>query len=85
MLMTLPILSSADLDISNANDLKIGNSIAGQSGNIYYVDQNNPQTSDSNPGTEDLPWKTIQKAAETIMAGDTVYVKEGTYNEQIDG
>ena len=83
MLMTLPSLSAADLYISNSKDLKIGNSIAEQTGNIYYVDQNHPHTSDSNTGTEDLPWKTIQKAAETIMAGDTVYVKEGTYNERI--
>jgi len=43
----------------------------------YYVANNG---NDSNPGTEEKPWLTIQKAAETIVAGDTVYVKEGTYN-----
>ena len=46
----------------------------------YYVDING---SDENPGTEAQPWKTIQKAADTAAAGDTVYVKNGTYNEQV--
>ncbi|MBF7097344.1 right-handed parallel beta-helix repeat-containing protein [Alkalibacter sp. M17DMB] len=38
---------------------------------------------DANPGTEAAPWKTIQKAASTLKAGQTVYVKEGTYNERV--
>ena len=29
------------------------------------------------------PWKTIQKAANSLVAGDTVYIREGTYNEQV--
>ncbi len=49
----------------------------------YYVDQNHPEASDTNPGTESLPWLTIQKAADTIISGDTVYIKEGIYNEQV--
>jgi len=49
----------------------------------YYVDPSHPQASDSNPGTESLPWKTIQKAADTVWAGDTVIVKAGVYNERI--
>jgi len=49
----------------------------------YYVDQNHPQASDDNPGTESLPWLTIQKAADTVWAGDTVITKSGTYNERI--
>lgn len=46
----------------------------------YYVSKTG---SDSNPGTEVLPWKTIQKAAGTLTAGDTVYIKAGTYNERV--
>ena len=50
----------------------------------YYVDQDHPNASDSNPGTEDLPWLTIQKAADTVWAGDTVIVKNGIYPERIN-
>ena len=49
----------------------------------YYVDQNHPKASDKNPGTQELPWKTILKSAGTMVAGDTVYVKNGTYRECI--
>jgi hypothetical protein len=49
-------------------------------GNSYYVAKNG---SDSNPGTETSPWLTIQKAVNTVSAGDTVYVKEGNYNEKV--
>lgn len=49
-------------------------------GATYYV---GPNGSDVNPGTETQPWHTIQKAAATLTAGDTVYVKEGTYNEKV--
>ena len=48
--------------------------------NTYYVAKNG---NDNNPGTEALPWLTIQKAADTLVAGDTVYVKQGTYNEKV--
>ena len=48
--------------------------------NIYYVAKNG---SDSNPGTQAQPWLTIEKAATTAVAGDTVYIRGGTYNEYI--
>lgn len=35
--------------------------------------------SDSNPGTVGSPWATLQKAADTVIAGDTVFVHAGTY------
>jgi len=37
----------------------------------YYVSTSGD---DSNPGTEVLPWRTIQKAADTVGPGDVVYV-----------
>ena len=40
--------------------------------------------SDSNPGTEAQPWRTIQKAANTLVSGDTVYIKTGTYRERVE-
>jgi hypothetical protein len=30
------------------------------------------------------PWRTIQKASDTMSAGDTVYVRGGTYEEQVN-
>ncbi len=46
----------------------------------YCVD---PKGDDANAGTESQPWKTIQKAADTLVAGDTVYIKAGTYHERV--
>ncbi len=42
----------------------------------YYVATNG---NDANPGTLSAPWRTLQKAANTVSAGDTVYVNPGTY------
>lgn len=50
--------------------------------NIYYVDQKTGN--DQNNGkSEKQAFKTIKKANETIIFGDTVYVKNGTYEEDI--
>jgi hypothetical protein len=49
-------------------------------GNTYYVANNGD---DSNPGTLDLPWRTIQKAADEMQAGDGVYIRGGIYYENI--
>jgi parallel beta-helix repeat protein len=46
----------------------------------YYVAMNGK---DTNPGSQDKPWKTIQKAAETMAAGDTVLIHAGTYYEKV--
>lgn len=48
--------------------------------NVYYVAKNG---SDNGPGTLAQPWLTVQKAARTMMAGDTVDIEAGTYNEQV--
>jgi parallel beta-helix repeat protein len=49
-------------------------------GSTYYVA---PDGDDANPGTESQPWRTIQKAADTLVAGDTVLIKSGTYTETV--
>ena len=49
----------------------------------YTVDQQSPQAADSGAGTEEQPWLTIQHAADTAVAGDTVYVKSGAYVERV--
>ncbi len=53
------------------------------SATTYYVDRSHPAASNSNPGTEALPWLTIQHAADTLVAGNTVLVKAGTYPERV--
>jgi hypothetical protein len=37
---------------------------------------------DNNPGTQSQPWRTIQKAANTLVAGKTVFIMPGTYKEK---
>ena len=51
------------------------------SATTYYVSTSG---SDSNPGTQAAPWKTIQKAANTMVAGDTVYILAGVYKEKVN-
>ena len=46
----------------------------------YYVATNG---NDSYPGTFAQPWKTIQKAASTASAGDTVFILGGVYRERV--
>ncbi len=42
----------------------------------YYVA---PTGSDSNAGTMAAPWATLQKGVNTAVAGDTVFIRGGTY------
>src|SRR5689334_9873609 len=47
----------------------------------YYVSTTG---SDNNNGTSlSTPWRTINKAAQTMVAGDTVYIRGGTYRESV--
>jgi hypothetical protein len=47
------------------------------------VDTKHASASDNNAGSESLPWKTITKANQALVAGDTVYIKSGTYGTYI--
>jgi parallel beta-helix repeat protein len=48
----------------------------------YYV---SPSGNNSNAGTSaGAPLKTINKALEKVVAGDTVYLRGGTYREQVE-
>ena len=51
--------------------------------NIYYVDQNHPEASDQNPGTEDNPFLTINQAAKVLKPGEKVIIKKGIYRENV--
>jgi hypothetical protein len=47
----------------------------------YYVAKNG---ADTNPGTLQQPWLTIQHAANVATPGSTVYVRAGTYQERVN-
>jgi len=47
---------------------------------VYYV---SPSGQDGNPGSRNAPWRTIQHAADSVQAGDSVLVRAGTYSESV--
>src|SRR5258708_31368654 len=47
----------------------------------YYVSKTG---ADTNPGTEQQPWLTIQHAANVAPPGSTVYVHAGTYPARVN-
>jgi hypothetical protein len=49
----------------------------------YYVDQADPKASDDNPGTQALPLKTINRAAQVLQPGERVVVAAGVYRERV--
>jgi len=74
---TLTVTDSAG---TNASDSVVASVV---DGTVFFVDKNRAGASDTNPGTESSPWKTLAKAAATAQSGDTVYVKAGTYYETL--
>jgi len=52
----------------------------------YYVAtaSSSPPGSDANAGTIDAPWLTLAKAVASVVSGDTVYFRAGTWNEALN-
>jgi len=48
-----------------------------------WVDNQNPQANDNNPGTRDHPWATLSRAAAAAQPGDTVIIRPGIYREHV--
>jgi hypothetical protein len=75
MIFTLPATTMAiaaqPLDLNPGSD---------EYSAAYYV---SPTGSDSNPGTQESPWKTIQHAAKAVPVGSIVNVNSGTYPEHV--
>jgi len=51
-----------------------------QAATSFYV---SPTGSDANPGTLASPFRTVQKCANVAQAGDTCYIRGGTYRETV--
>ena len=47
----------------------------------FYID--GATGNDANPGTLAQPWRTIQKANQTLQPGDKVFIRGGVYSNQI--
>ncbi len=83
-------LSEASLSITQDNtggtpaqfvDDPVGTPAPAQTtGNQYYVATNG---NNGWPGTVSQPWRTIQYAAGRVVAGDVVWIRGGTYVEQV--
>lgn len=52
-----------------------------QASSVYYVSTKGSDITGT--GTLSNPWKTIQKAADTMKAGDTCIIRGGTYQETV--
>lgn len=48
----------------------------------YFVDT--ASGSDANPGSQAKPWRTIQKAANTMLPGGVVIIQPGEYEERVN-
>lgn len=44
-----------------------------------------PSGADADPGTERAPWRTLEAALPRLRPGDTLYVRGGTYAENVTG
>jgi parallel beta-helix repeat protein len=54
--------------------------LASSRGSVRFVA---PNGSDSGPGTLRGPWRTVQRALDAIEPGETVFVRAGTYRENL--
>lgn len=54
--------------------------VEGAPGNFSYVA---PNGNDSNPGTLEQPWKTIDYAFKRLNPGDVLYMRDGTYRNGV--
>ena len=53
-------------------------------GRILHVNIKAPNASDKNPGTEAAPWKTLEHAGKSAVAGDRVIIHPGIYKGTLD-
>jgi parallel beta-helix repeat protein len=76
LILSIPVIFSL---LAGFNLLNLNQAVQAQ-GSTYYVSTSGD---DDNPGTINRPWRTIQKAADSIGAGDVVIVNAGSYAERV--
>jgi parallel beta-helix repeat protein len=79
VLLAVVLLCQTESGRTSSGEL-LGDQV-GTQGTTYYVALTG---NDGYSGTEAWPWRTIQKAANTLVAGDTVYIRAGTYPERVE-
>lgn len=77
---TVFMLTSCFGETQNIESLSAVSTLPQNKGNIYYV---SPAGSDSSHGTKTQPWKTLDKANNSVTSGDTVIVQAGIYNQML--
>jgi hypothetical protein len=75
-----PATGGTTLPDSSLAGIDLGKTALETSGNVYYVSTSG---SDAASGAVSAPWRTIKKAVNTVVAGDTVLIRGGTYTEDI--
>lgn len=76
LVVLLLLAASAALTGSGQLAASAASASAAPSGNVYWVATNG---NDGAAGTQAAPWKDLRTAMERLRAGDTLFVKPGTY------
>jgi hypothetical protein len=77
---TVSVTAISQADATKSASATLTLQVPSRSGATFFVSTTG---NDANAGTSSAPWRTIQHAANTVHAGDTVQVLGGVYNESV--
>ena len=77
---TVSVTAVSQADPTKSASATVTLQVPSRSGATFFVSTSG---NDANGGTSASPWRTIQHAANTVHAGDTVQVLGGVYNESV--
>ena len=77
---TVSVTAVSQADPTKSASATVTLQVPSRSGSTFFVSTTG---NDANAGTSSAPWRTIQHAASTVHAGDTVQVMGGVYNESV--
>jgi len=77
---TVSVTAVSQADSTKSASATVTLQVPSRSGATFFVSTTG---NDANAGTSTAPWRTIQHAANTVHAGDTVQVLGGVYNESV--